>query len=203
MNRENMAESEANGYRYILSAKIKNEIRMIRKWIPAQPKADKWMEEYDKGEERRLFVGNKNHARKETRNKENGISRQEKTYWRDILCKDHINKSGHNKFLKMECDITVSIDYQKLEADVRWTGWKNTSPIPISTPARCMVCHLPQPWQVERVFRISKLKIETRPISSPSTGKRLRMHLLRGVKRLQELERLLKLSSRTWTWISG
>lgn len=80
MNRENMAELEANGYRYILSAKIKNEIKMIRKWIPAQPKADKWMEEYDKGEERRLFVGNKNHARKETRNKENGISRQEKTY---------------------------------------------------------------------------------------------------------------------------
>lgn len=39
MNGDNIAELEANGYKYIIGAKIKNESRTIQEWILRQPKA--------------------------------------------------------------------------------------------------------------------------------------------------------------------
>ena len=38
------------------------------------------------------------------------------------LTKENMNKRGYNKFLKMEGDIRVTIDYGKLEADAEFLG---------------------------------------------------------------------------------
>ena len=76
MNGDNIAELEANGYKYIIGAKIKNESRTIQEWILRQPKADKRMVEYDKGGGRRLLVGySDDRARKDAYNREMGIRR--------------------------------------------------------------------------------------------------------------------------------
>lgn len=118
MNGDNIAELEANGYKYIIGAKIKNESRTIQEWILRQPKADKRMVEYDKGGRRRLLVGySDDRARKDAYNREKGIRRLEKAYSRGTLTKENMNKRGYNKFLKMAGDIRVTIDYGKLEAD--------------------------------------------------------------------------------------
>lgn len=50
MNSENVADLEANGYKYIIGAKIKAESKKIKEWILSQPKNDCQMVEYDKGE---------------------------------------------------------------------------------------------------------------------------------------------------------
>lgn len=57
MNNDNIADLEANGYKYIIGAKIKNESRKIQEWILEQPKTDCQMVEYDKGNGQRLLVG--------------------------------------------------------------------------------------------------------------------------------------------------
>lgn len=57
MNSDNIADLEANGYKYIIGAKIKNESKIIKEWILSQPKNDCQMVEYDKGNGRRLLVG--------------------------------------------------------------------------------------------------------------------------------------------------
>ena len=57
MNGDNIADLEANGYKYIIDAKIKNESRKIQEWILEQPKVDCRMVEYDKGNAQRLLVG--------------------------------------------------------------------------------------------------------------------------------------------------
>lgn len=49
MNNDNIADLEANGYKYIIGAKIKNESKVIKEWILEQPKNDCQMVEYDKG----------------------------------------------------------------------------------------------------------------------------------------------------------
>ena len=54
---DNIAALEANGYKYIISAKIKNESRKIQEWILEQPKTDCQMLECDKGNGQRLLVG--------------------------------------------------------------------------------------------------------------------------------------------------
>lgn len=35
-----------------------------------------------------------------------------------------MNKRGYNKFLDISKDITVSINYEKIEEDARWDGLK-------------------------------------------------------------------------------
>lgn len=48
MNGDNIADLEANGYKYIIGAKIKTESKKIKEWILSQPKNDCQMVEYDK-----------------------------------------------------------------------------------------------------------------------------------------------------------
>ena len=124
MNNDNICELEANGYKYIIGAKIKNECNDVKQWILAQPKIDRKMAEYDKGG-RRLLVGyTEERARKDAHNRNRGILRLEKAYARGTLTKDNINKRGYNKFLKMDGNVKVSINYDKLKADSQWDGLK-------------------------------------------------------------------------------
>lgn len=49
MNGHNIADLEANGYKYIIGAKIKNESIQVKRWILEQPRVNCQMVEYDKG----------------------------------------------------------------------------------------------------------------------------------------------------------
>lgn len=197
MNNDNIADLEANGYKYIIGAKIKSESRKIKEWILAQPKNDCQMLEYDKGEGRRLLVGyTADRARKDAYNREKGIRRLEKAYRRGILTKEHINKRGYNKFLSMEGEVKVSIDYDKFESESKWDGLKgyltNTD-----IPASQVYDAYHNLWHVERAFRISKSKIEIRPMFH-FTRRRIEAHIcicFVALKVYKELERLLKRSN--------
>lgn len=196
MNSDNVAELEANGYKYIIGAKIKTESKKIKEWILSQPKIDCQMVEYDKGDGKRLLVGyTDDRARKDAYNREKGLRRLEKAYRRGTLTKENINKRGYNKFLTMEGDVKVSIDYDKLETDVKWDGLKgyltNTD-----IPASQVYAAYHNLWHVEQAFRISKSKIEIRPMFH-FTRRRIEAHIcicFVALKVYKELERLLKLA---------
>ena len=197
MNNDNIADLEANGCKYIIGAKIKNESKIIKDWILGQPKNDCQVVEYDKGNGQRLLVGyTEKRARKDSYNREKGIRRLEKAYNRGTLTKDNINKRGYNKFLKMEGDVKVSINYDKLEADAKWDGLKgyltNTD-----IPEEEVYAAYHNLWHVEKAFRIAKSKIEIRPMFH-FTRKRIEAHVcicFVALKVYKELERLLKLSA--------
>lgn len=197
MNSDNIADLEANGYNYIIGAKIKNESKIIKEWILGQPKNDSQMVEYDKGDGKRLLVGyTYDRARKDAYNREKGVRRLEKAYRRGTLSKEHINKRGYNKFLSMEGDVKVTIDYDKLESDAKWDGLKgyltNTD-----IPASEVYAAYHNLWHVERAFRISKSKIEIRPMFH-FTRRRIEAHVcicFVALKVYKELERLLKLAN--------
>ena len=196
MNGDNIADLEANGYKYIIGAKIRNESKKIQEWILGQPKVDNRMVEYNKGNGRRLLVGyTDERARKDAYNREKGIRRLEKAYRRGTLTKDNINKRGYNKFLKMEGDLKVTINYDKLESEARWDGLKGyltNTDIPVGE----VYAAYHNLWHVERAFRIAKSKIEMRPMFH-FTRRRLEAHVcicFVALKVYKELERLLKLS---------
>lgn len=196
MNSDNVAELEANGYKYIIGAKIKTECNKIKEWILRQPKIDCQMVEYDKGDGKRLLVGyTDDRARKDAYNREKGLRRLEKAYRRGTLTKENINKRGYNKFLAMEGDVKVSIDYDKLETDAKWDGQKgyltNTD-----IPASQVYVAYHNLWHVEQAFRISKSKIEIRPMFH-FTRRRIEAHIcicFVALKVYKELERLMKLA---------
>lgn len=196
MNNDNIVELESNGYKYIIGAKIKNESKKIKEWILEQPKVDCRMAEYAKGNGQRLLVGyTDDRARKDAYNRDKGIRRLEKAYRRGNLTKANINKRGYNKFLTMDGDVKVTINYEKLEEDARWDGLKgyltNTG-----IPSEQVYAAYHNLWNVERAFRISKSKIEIRPMFH-FTRRRIEAHVcicFVALKVYKELERLLKRS---------
>ena len=84
------------------------------------------MVEYDKGNGQRLLVGyTEKRARKDSYNREKGIRRFEKALQQGNIDQKTTSTSAvTNKFLKMEGDLKVSINYDKLEADAKWDGLK-------------------------------------------------------------------------------
>lgn len=196
MNNSNIAELESQGYKYIIGAKIKNESAEIKRWILSQPKADRQMVEYDKGGGRRLLVGyTDDRARKDAYNREKGIRRLEKAYRRGTLTKDNINKRGYNKFLAIDGEVKVNIDYERIDDDARWDGLKGyltNTPIPMEQ----VYSAYHNLWHVERAFRIAKSKIEIRPMFH-FTRKRIEAHVcicFVALKVYKELERMLRVS---------
>ena len=196
MNNQNICDLEADGCRYIIGSRIKNESEEVKRRILSFCKADGMMHEIDKGGGRRLLIGySDSRAGKDAHNREKGIRRLEKAYKAGHLSKENINRRGYNKFLDMEGNTTVSINYDRIREDARWDGLKgyltNTD-----IPTADVVSAYHNLWNVEKAFRIAKSKIEIRPMFH-FTRRRIEAHIcicFVALKVYKELERLLKLS---------
>lgn len=114
------------------------------------------MVEYDKGGARRLLVGyTDDRAKKDTYNREKGIRRLEKAYKHGALTKGNINKRDYNKFLSMDGEVKVAINYDRVADDSKWDGLKGyltNTDIPIQD----IYAAYHNLWHVERAFRIAK-----------------------------------------------
>jgi transposase len=196
MNKENIAELENNEYKYIVGARIKNENKVVTKWILSQNKADGTFYEYQKTEHRRLILGySEQRSKKDAFNREKGIKRLEKEFKTGTVTKDKINKRGYNKFLDISEDVSVKINYSQIEEDKKWDGFKgyitNTK-----MSARDIYKQYSELWQVERAFRVTKGALEIRPMFH-FTKKRIEAHVcicFTAYKVYKELERILKIS---------
>lgn len=180
MNNASISELETHGYKYIIGAKIKNESQEVKNWILEQPKRDCQMVEYDKEGGRRLLIGyTDDRAKKDAYNREKGIRRLEKAYKHGALTKGNINKRGYNKFLSMDGEVKVAINYDRIADDSKWDGLKgyltNTN-----IPIQDVYAAYHNLWHVERAFRIAKSKIEIRPMfhfQPDSDGDKMRLFL--------------------------
>ena len=112
-----------------------------------------------------------------------------------MLTKADINRRGYNKFLSISSGVSVSIDESRIEEDKAWDGLKgyrtNTD-----LPADQVYEHYRQLWHVEKAFRITKGRLEVRPMFH-FTEKRIEAHVcicFVALKVYKELERLLRLS---------
>lgn len=196
MNEQNVADLDRNNYKYIIGARIKTESTRVTEWILSHSWVDGQMEEYDKGDGRRLLVGyTDNRERKDSYNREKGVRRLEKAYRNGRLSKENINRRGYNKFLEMKNKVEVSINYGKIEEDAVWDGLKgyltNTE-----LPAEQIYAAYHNLWTVELAFRIAKSKLEVRPMFH-FTRKRIEAHIcicFVALKVYKELDRILKLN---------
>lgn len=196
MNNANVAQLEAEGYKYILGSRIKNESAQLTKQILALEKKEGVLYELNKDGKRLLIGYSEARARKDKYNRDKGVERLERMYKSGKLSKENINRRGYNKFLMMEGNTTVSIDREKILEDAVWDGFKgyqtNTN---LSKQEVIDAYH--NLWNVERAFRIAKSKIEIRPMFH-FTQKRIEAHIcicFVALKVYKELERLLKLNN--------
>lgn len=196
INAKNILLLEQAGYKYIIGSRIKNESDTVKRWILSHKKVDKEFWEYRKQAGQRLILSyTDKRARKDAYNRKKGIIRLEKSYKSGVVNKENINKRGYNKFLELNQNVGVSINYEKIKDDQRWDGLKgyvtNTD-----LPAPMVYEQYHGLWQIEQSFRITKSNLEIRPIFL-FNEKRIEAHICLcfvALKVHREIERRLQKS---------
>lgn len=196
LSKKNITLLEAFGYKYILGARIKNESENIKQWLFSLEKTDNEFHEFQKSKTERLIINySEKRAKKDRFNREKGVKRLEKEFKTGSITKEHINKKGYNKFLELSNNVNVVISNEKILDDLKWDGLKgyitNTSLNPKEVFEQYNGL-----WVVEKAFRVTKSKIEIRPMFH-FTEARIQAHIcicFVAYKVYKELERIIKKS---------
>jgi transposase len=166
LSKANLSNLSCAQYPYIIGGRIKNESAKVKKEILQKSSG---MKDGDhivikREDNTNLIISySSKRARKDTHNREKGITRLEKKIQSGRLGKQSINNRGYNKFLKLEGEIKVSIDEQRIEADKRWDGLKGYQ-TNTDMKAQKVIENYSHLWQIEKAFRISKTDLRIRPI---------------------------------------
>jgi transposase len=164
LSSKNIEALKAKKYTFILGARIKNESKKIKDKIKGFNLQDGEVVKINKPDDTVLIISYSNkRASKDLSNRERGLKRLEKSLKAGKLTKSNINNRGYNKYLKMEGEIKIDIDYEKFKNDSTWDGLKgyitNTS-----LTGTEVIDNYNNLWKIEKAFRISKTDLKIRPI---------------------------------------
>lgn len=166
LSKSNLNHLEDAQYPYILGARIKNETETIKQAILEKSKEIKDGDHFvlTRQDQTRLIISySAKRAHKNANNRKKGIARLEKKIQSGRLSKHSINNRGYNKFLKLQGELTVSLDETKIQEDQKWDGLKgyltNTQ-----LEAQEVIRNYAHLWQIEKAFRISKTDLRVRPV---------------------------------------
>jgi transposase len=195
LSSSNVKELIEKGYEFILGARIKNESQSIKDKITALKLTDKTSSIVEKGDDLKLIIGYTNkRANKDKYNRQRGLSKLEQRIKSGKLTKSSINNRGYNKYLKLNGELSINIDYEKFNQDAIWDGLKgyltNTN-----LSKEEIIKNYSQLWKIEKAFRVSKNELKIRPIYH-RLQKRIEAHIVINFiayKVYKELERKLKL----------
>ncbi|ALO17173.1 Transposase [Salinivirga cyanobacteriivorans] len=164
LSAKNIESLKINRYTFILGARIKNENNIIKKQIRELNLQDGQIAKIEKPDNTVLFISfSDKRAKKDLSNRERGLKRLEKSLNAGRLTKSNINNRGYNKYLKMQGELKINIDYEKFRNDSTWDGLKgyltNTK-----LSGKEVIENYNNLWKIEKAFRISKTDLKIRPI---------------------------------------
>jgi len=193
MSEKNISQLLENNYKFIIGARIKNETHTIQEQILSLGLADKESAELKREDAQRLIVSySASRAKKDEHNRNRGLTRLEKQLEKGKFSKKHINNKGYNKYLKLEGEVKISIDYEKYKADAKWDGLKGYLTNTCFAKEK-VIEYYKQLWNIEKTFRISKTDLRIRPVYH-YRKRRIEAHIciaFAACKIYKELERLL------------
>jgi len=192
LSNANIEDLLSGGYEFILGARIKNEKREIKKKILSLNLENGESAVVERDDLKLIISYSDNRAKKDNENRRKGLLKLEKRVKTGKLTKTNINNRGYNKYLKLEGEIEITLDYQKFQADQAWDGLKG-----YLTNAKMskdeIIENYGHLWQIEKAFRISKTDLKIRPIYH-RLQHRIETHIcisFVAYKIYKELERLL------------
>lgn len=164
LSRNNLEKLAEKKYQYILGGRIKNEKHNIKNQILGLNIQENGSGEILKEDGVRLVITHSSQrAKKDEYSRTKGLQKLEAKIRGGKMTKQQINNRGYNKYLKLDGEIDISIDYDKIPEDKRWDGLKgyltNTD-----LTADEIVKNYTNLWQIEKAFRISKTDLKVRPI---------------------------------------
>lgn len=164
LSNDNIIALEQRNYQYIIGARLKNEPEGIKEQILQKKLSDGEVMKIQKSNNTKLIVAYaSNRAIKDQHNRERGLQRLEKQIKSGKLTKSSINNKGYNKYLKLQGDVNIEIDYDKFNSDKSWDGLKgyitNTK-----LNNKKVIENYKNLWHIEKAFRMSKTDLRIRPI---------------------------------------
>jgi transposase len=163
LSKNNVAELQQKGYEFILGARIKNVKEKTKVQILQLNLKNGENAVLNMNDLRLIITYSDDRARKDKYNREKGLKKLEKQIKTGRLTKSNINNRGYNKFLKLEGEIKVAIDENKLQQDAKWDGLKG-----YLTNAKLnkdeVIENYQQLWKIEKAFRVAKTELKIRPI---------------------------------------
>lgn len=195
LSKDNIKKLKANGYTFIIGARVKNETEAIKNEILERARSlkDGAGIKAKKLDGAKLIVTySLKRARQDKYNREKGLKKLRQQIRSGKLTKQHINNRGYNKFLAISGKVKITIDEEKIKADERWDGLKGyitNTKLSVDN----VVKNYTQLWQVEKAFRISKTDLKVRPIYH-RLKRRIEAHIciaFTAYTIYKELERLL------------
>ena len=164
LSKENIKSLESNNYEYIIGARIKNDTESIKAKVLSTKFIDGSTQSFSKSDNTRLIVNYSiKRSVKDAYNRKRGLDRLEKQVKSGRLTKKNINNKGYNKYLKLEGEVYIAIDYEKYNYDKIWDGLKgyvtNTK-----IPDNEVIENYKNLWFIEKAFRMSKTDLRIRPI---------------------------------------
>ena len=164
LSKKNLDALEAAHYQYILGARPKNDTEAVKRKILKMQLKDGQVRSFKRQDGRRMVVSmSDNRARKDAHNRAEGLRKLEKKLGSGRLTKKNINNRGYNKYLHMEGEVSISIDYDRFQADSAWDGIKAYITNSKLAP-RKIVSHYHNLWFIERAFKMNKTDLRIRPI---------------------------------------
>jgi transposase len=164
LSNNNVEALQEKGYQYIIGARIKNEPEKIKCQILEKQLTDGEMMKIKKQADIRLIVAYAtNRAVKDEHNRKRGLQRLEKQIKAGKLTKSSINNKGYNKYLKLNGDVSIEIDYEKFNNDKSWDGIKGYI-TNAELSDKKVIENYKNLWHIEKAFRMSKTDLRIRPI---------------------------------------
>jgi len=194
LSKANIEELTKDGYQYIIGARPKSESDRVKEQILSLDMKYGDVVEIEKdGGVRIVLSCTERRAKKDAHNRQRGLARLQKKMASGRLTKQNINNRGYNKYLKMEGEVTISINMEKYEADAAWDGIKGY--VTNTTLEKDeVIANYSNLWFIERAFRMNKFDLAVRPIFHRLRN-RIEGHIcicFTAYTIMLELERMLK-----------
>ena len=194
LSKANIEELTKDGYQYIIGARPKSESDKVKEQILSLDMKYGDVVEIEKdGGVRIVLSCTERRAKKDAHNRQRGLARLQKKMASGRLTKQNINNRGYNKYLKMEGEVTISINMEKYEADAAWDGIKGY--VTNTTIEKDeVIANYSNLWFIERAFRMNKFDLAVRPIYHRLRN-RIERHIcicFTAYTIMLELERMLK-----------
>ena len=195
LSNKNIAALKEKDFEYILAGRIKSEKEALRQQILQAEIKENKPQEFNTQRGRLVVSFSAKRQNKDAFNRKRGLSKLEKKVASGKLTKESINNRGYNKYLKLEGETKVTIDYAKYEDDAKWDGLKGYNTNTKLKPAEVINAY-GNLWVVEKAFRISKSDLRFRPIYHRKPT-RIEAHIsicFMAYTIYKELERLLQIN---------
>jgi transposase len=195
LSTKNIQTLTDKGYQYILGGKIKNEAQDVKdeilslkieaeKPVEIANKYGRLIVSYSTKRQRRTLLTGKGDLIVLRRRSNQGSSK-----------KKVLTTGGYNKYLVLEGEMNIKIDYEKFYNDKVWDGLKGYS-TNTDLNAEQVIETYANLWLIEKAFRISKTDLKVRPIYH-RVFKRIKAHIcicFAAYAVYKELERCLNLN---------